>query len=58
MTQGYILSMLIFNIYPENINKDALADQEEGTKVNDVAVNKLRYADDTLAETQMKCKYF
>ena len=46
--QGCVLSPLLFNIYSEEIFKQALEDQEEGIVLNGVSVNNIRYADDTL----------
>ena len=46
--EGCVLSPLVFNIYSEEIFKQALEDQEEGIVLNGVSVNNIRYADDTL----------
>lgn len=46
--QGCILSPQLFNVYAENIFREALDDTEEGIKVNGYTLNNSRYADDTL----------
>ena len=45
--QEYILSPLLFNIYPENIMRGALEECESGISVGGRMVTNLRYADDT-----------
>ncbi|XP_055384420.1 uncharacterized protein LOC129614059 [Condylostylus longicornis] len=45
--QGCILSPILFNVYSENIFKEATSDVEEGIKVNGININNIRYADDT-----------
>jgi hypothetical protein len=45
--QGCILSPLLFNIYSEEIFKDATNSINKGIKVNGVFINNIRYADDT-----------
>ena len=44
---GCILSSLLFNIYAENIMREALEECERGISVGGRMVTDLRYADDT-----------
>ncbi|KAL1446308.1 hypothetical protein WDU94_012325 [Cyamophila willieti] len=46
--QGCILSPLIFNIYSEQIFKEALEEEEDGILINGERINNIRYADDTI----------
>ena len=45
--QGCILSLLLFNIYAENIMREALGEWERGISIGGRMVTNLRYADDT-----------
>ena len=45
--EGCILSPLLFNIYAENIMRDALEEWERGISIGGRMVTNLRYADDT-----------
>ena len=45
--QGCILSPLLFNIYPENVMREALEEWERGISIGGRMVTNLRYADDT-----------
>ena len=45
--QGCILSPLIFNIYAENIMREALEEWESGISIGGRIVTNLRYPDDT-----------
>ena len=45
--QGCILSPLLFNIYAENIMREALEELESGFSIGGRIVTNLRYADDT-----------
>lgn len=47
--QGCILSPLLFNLYSEQIFKEALEELDAGILVNGERLNNLRYADDTVA---------
>ena len=52
--QGWVLSILLFNLYSEDIVQEALENQKTlGVKVNGKVINNIRYADDTvlIAET-------
>jgi hypothetical protein len=44
--QGCVLSPLLYNIYAEEVIRQATEDAQEGIKVNGVTTNNLRYADD------------
>jgi hypothetical protein len=46
--QGCILSLLIFNLYSEEIMSKASEEVEEGIVINGKIINNLRYADDTV----------
>ena len=46
--QGCVLSPLLFNLYSEEIFKEALDDIELGVSVNGQRLNNIRYADDTV----------
>lgn len=46
--QGCVLSATLFNIYAEEIMRKALEDETVGVKVNGIAINNIRYADDTV----------
>ncbi|KAI5746880.1 hypothetical protein M8J77_008501 [Diaphorina citri] len=46
--QGCVLSPLLFNIYSEKIMAKALEHETGGIKINGIAINNLRYADDTV----------
>jgi len=50
--QCCILSLMLFNLYLEEIFIEALDDASEGINVNGVNVNNIRYADDTLIVTK------
>ena len=55
--QGCILSPCLFNLYAENIRRNAGLDEAQaGIKIARRNINKLRYADDTtlMAETEEK----
>ena len=47
MLQGCILSPLLFNIFAENIMREALEEWESGISVGGRMVTNLKYADDT-----------
>lgn len=49
--QGCILSPLLFNVYSETIFEEALAEGDEGIKINGQQFNNFRYADDTVVTT-------
>jgi len=46
--QGCIVSLLLFNLYSEEIFGKALADLLDGIKINGQAINNIRYADDAV----------
>lgn len=46
--QGCIISPLIFNLYSEEIFKEALENCESGVLLNGERLNNIRYADDTV----------
>ena len=46
--QGCVLSPLLFNVYSEEIIKQALGDIDEGILINGKRLNNIRYADDTI----------
>lgn len=46
--QGCVLSPLLFNIYSEEIIKEALEEKTAGIRINGIPINNLRYADDTV----------
>uniref|UniRef100_A0A8D8Q4X5 Craniofacial development protein 2 n=1 Tax=Cacopsylla melanoneura TaxID=428564 RepID=A0A8D8Q4X5_9HEMI len=46
--QGCVLSPILFNIYSEQIFKEALEDTNEGIPINGERLNNIRYADDTI----------
>jgi Reverse transcriptase (RNA-dependent DNA polymerase) len=46
--QGCVLSPLLFNLYSEEIFREALDGQHEGILVNGECLNNIRYADDTV----------
>ena len=52
--QGCILYPLLFNIYAENIMREALEDWDGGISIGGRRITNLRYADDTtlIAETK------
>lgn len=45
--QGCILSPYLFNLYAENIMRNALTEDDQGISVGGLSINNLRYADDT-----------
>ena len=47
MDMGCILPPLLFDIYAENIMRDALEEWERGISIGGRMVTNLRYADDT-----------
>ena len=57
--QGYILSPCLFNLYAEDIMRNAGLDEAQvGMKVEGRNINNLRYADDTtlMAESEKELK--
>ena len=59
VSQGYILSPCLFNLYAENIMQNArLNEAQEGIKISRRNINNLRYADDTIlmAESEEELK--
>lgn len=46
--QGCVLSPLLFNIYSEQIFREALENTSDGVIVNGECINNIRYADDTV----------
>lgn len=46
--QGCILSPMLFNVYSENIFKQALDEYDEGILINGERINNIRYADDAI----------
>lgn len=44
--QGCILSPLLFNVYVDEVVKEALEELEKGMKINGKFINNIRYADD------------
>lgn len=46
--QGCILSPLLFNIYAEEVFREAINEQKGGININGLVINNLRYADDTV----------
>ena len=55
VTQGCVISPLLFNLYSEFMIKEAL-ENEEGIKFNGVNVTDLRYADDAVLVTDKRRK--
>ena len=45
--QGCIVSPYLFNIYAENLMREALEDWDGGISIGDRRITNLRYADDT-----------
>ena len=59
VSQGYILSPCLFNLYAEYIMRNAdLEDAQAGIKIAGRNINNLRYADDTtlMAESEEELK--
>ena len=57
--QGYILSLCLFNLYAEDIVRNARLDEAQaGIKIAGRNINHLRYADDTtlMAESEEELK--
>ena len=57
--QGCILSPCLFNLYAENVLRNAgLEEAQAGIKISGRNINKLRYADDTIlmAESEEELK--
>lgn len=48
ISQGFILSPLLFNLYSELIFQEALDEVNMSIKVNDECINNIRYADDSM----------
>ena len=55
LSQGYILSPCLFNLYAEYIMRNAeLAEAQAGIKIAGRNINNLRYADDTTQWQKVK----
>ena len=55
VSQGYILSLCLFNFYAEYIMQNARLDEAQaGIKISRRNINNLRYADDTTLMAESK----
>ena len=58
ITQWYLLSIILFNIYTEKLIRKAFDNVEEGAMVGCHLINEIRFTDDktVLASTKKDCK--
>lgn len=56
VTQGCVLSPILYNVYSERIFKNALEDIDVGIKLNGEYINNIRYVEDTVVLEELREK--